>query len=214
MKKYSLAMFDFDGTVCDTGIGVMNAVRYSLEKFGITETDESRLRSFVGPPLAESYRRNYGMSPEESLNAVKIYREYYLPHGLYESHPYEGMKNALDSIKEGGICCAIASGKPVEMIHTLLRRYGLAGRFDFVSGFEDGREQKSDIILHLFDICDFDKSQAVMIGDRDNDARGAATAGVDFIACTYGYAEPGEFEPFNKVYTATSPAEIADFLLK
>ena len=56
-------LFDFDGTLFDTGEGILRSVQYALEGFGIHETDTARLRKFVGPPLLDSFSELYAMTP-------------------------------------------------------------------------------------------------------------------------------------------------------
>lgn len=213
--KYRLAMFDFDGTICDTGPGITRCVAYALKKLGIEEQSEERLKLFVGPPLGGSFMKHYGLSAEDAERAVLYYREEYVDRGLYECSIYKGVPEMLRRLREGGVVCAVASGKPVEMIHRLIERYSLGGCFSYVSGMEGGREQKADIIKHLLsELRVTDRADAVMIGDRANDALGAAGAGVDFIACPYGgYAADGEFDSYNCVLSAEKPQQIADFIL-
>ena len=68
-------LFDFDGTLFDTGEGILRSVQYALEGFGIHETDTARLRKFVGPPLLDSFSELYAMTPEQAQAAVARYRE-------------------------------------------------------------------------------------------------------------------------------------------
>ena len=84
-------IFDFDGTLFDTGPGILRSVQYALERFGIRETDLGKLRKFVGPPLVDSFMELYGMPPEQAKEAVAFYRERYTPVGLLECEPYPGM---------------------------------------------------------------------------------------------------------------------------
>ena len=70
----TILLFDLDGTLTDSGKGIMNSVSYALEKFNIRETDPKRLRRFVGPPLKESFLNFYGFSEEEGERAVAAYR--------------------------------------------------------------------------------------------------------------------------------------------
>lgn len=77
-------LFDFDGTLFDTGEGILRSVQYALEGFGIRETDTARLRKFVGPPLFDSFTELYGMQPEQAQAATERYRERYQPIGVYE----------------------------------------------------------------------------------------------------------------------------------
>ena len=48
---YQTILFDFDGTVFDTGEGIMKSVQYAAESFGYHEPELEALRCFVGPPL-------------------------------------------------------------------------------------------------------------------------------------------------------------------
>jgi len=76
-------LFDFDGTLFDTGEGILRSVQYALEGFGIHETDTARLRKFVGPPLFDSFTELYGMQPAQAQAATERYRERYQPIGVY-----------------------------------------------------------------------------------------------------------------------------------
>lgn len=86
-------LFDFDGTLFDTGEGILRSVQYALEGFGIHETDTARLRKFVGPPLLDSFSELYAMTPEQAQAAVARYRERYLPVGIYECTLYPAFRN-------------------------------------------------------------------------------------------------------------------------
>ena len=68
-------LFDFDGTLFDTGPGVMGCVQYAVERLGLPPLDELTLRRFVGPPLDESFMEFCGLSPERAREAVLLYRE-------------------------------------------------------------------------------------------------------------------------------------------
>ncbi len=52
---YQIVLFDLDGTLTDSGLGITNAVAYALDKFGIQVKDHSELNVFVGPPLGFFY---------------------------------------------------------------------------------------------------------------------------------------------------------------
>ena len=90
---YDIILFDLDGTLSDSGPGIMRSVRYALAKFGITEESEEKLRRFVGPPMIESYQRFCGFSHEQAVQALAYYREDYLSGAIYMNTPYEGMES-------------------------------------------------------------------------------------------------------------------------
>ena len=68
--KLEGAVFDLDGTLTDSGEGIMNAVRYTLERYEKTAT-EAQLRSFIGPPLQTQFQQFLNVSEEEYYETGK-----------------------------------------------------------------------------------------------------------------------------------------------
>ena len=113
-KKYEIFLFDLDGTITDSALGITNSVMYALKKFGIEETDRTKLYKFIGPPLTESFEKFYGFTKEQSLDGVKYYREYYHDKGIYENRVYDGLEEVLKKINEAGKQAIVATSKPEE----------------------------------------------------------------------------------------------------
>ena len=88
MSKFDYILFDLDGTLTDPGEGITNSVAYALEKFGICIEDKSVLNPFIGPPLAGSFEKYYGFSPDDAVRAVAYYREYFRDRGIFENQLY------------------------------------------------------------------------------------------------------------------------------
>ena len=70
-------IFDLDGTLLDTSPGIMESVRYAAEKLGYPELNAAQLRSFIGPPLTDSFQRCYGCGEDEAWRLTAAYREHY-----------------------------------------------------------------------------------------------------------------------------------------
>ena len=98
MTKYDYVIFDFDGTVVDTGEGIIKSLQYSFEQMGREVPDMSDLKKFIGPPVYYSYTHFYGVSEDEVGEYIKKYRERYKVKGIYECELYSGMKNLLISL--------------------------------------------------------------------------------------------------------------------
>ena len=95
---YDIFLFDLDGTLTDSSLGITNSVIYALKKYGITVEDRRSLYRFIGPPLTDSFRDFYGFSEEKALEAVRFYREYYRDKGIFENRVYEGMEETLKEL--------------------------------------------------------------------------------------------------------------------
>lgn len=63
---FRYAIFDFDGTLADTGAGVFASVQYALRSMGEPELDSETLKYFIGPPLETSFPS----SADSTANAV------------------------------------------------------------------------------------------------------------------------------------------------
>jgi phosphoglycolate phosphatase len=191
--KYCCCLFDFDGTVADTGEGIRKSVAYSLEKMGFPMLSESMLSRFIGPPLHDSYKEYCGMTDEQAETAIVRYRERYVDTGLYESHLYPGMATLLQALHEAGAYVAIASAKPQFMLERLAAYYKINGYLDDIVGVGLDRHSadKRDLIQRALK-PGLAPREACMVGDRCFDIEAARALGVVALGANYGYALPGE----------------------
>ncbi len=194
MKKYFL--FDLDGTITDTGEGIMKSAQYALDEFGFFQEPEEKLRRFVGPPLDQSFREFYGLSQEQALAAVEKYRERYRAKGVFESPLYSGMKGLLEELSQKAVVC-LATSKPLHFAGQILEMRGISSCFTLTVGANlDGTmTDKAQVIGEVLrQLGDPPKEKAVMIGDRRQDITGAKAQGLETIGVLYGYSEEGELE--------------------
>ena len=126
MKK--TVLFDLDGTLTDSGEGIINSAIPALEHFGLPIPSREEMRVFVGPPLHETFQR-FGVPAEKTDEAIRVYRSRYIPTGMFENTPYPGIKELLESLKKNGYTLYVATSKPEEMSVTILERFGLAPYF-------------------------------------------------------------------------------------
>lgn len=193
--KYRYCFFDLDGTVTDSAPGITHSVQYALKKRDIEPPPSSELLGFIGPPLVWSFSHFFGMNREESLAAVDAYREYYRAGGMLECTVYPGIPALLDSLRDAGIQCVLATCKPHVFANAILAHFDLLDRFVMVSGPEiDGtRNEKHEVIRHAIEELGIkDPSEILMIGDRDNDVLGAKENGIDTFGVLWGFGNKRE----------------------
>lgn len=213
--KFETLLFDLDGTLTDSGPGIMNCVRYMLEKYGITDPAEADLRACVGPPLTESFEKYWGFNHEEALKGVEIYRERYKPIGIFENELYEGIPQMLEALQKAGVKLYLATSKPTFMAETVLAHFGIAKYFTEIAGASEDEKlnRKDDIIEDLLSRIHPDPATTAMVGDRKYDIAGGRKFGLKTVGVYYGYAEAGELEPEGADYIADTVAELAEILL-
>ncbi len=213
--RYKYCLFDLDGTLTDPGIGITNSVMYALAKYDIVESDRSKLYPFIGPPLKESFRKYYGFSEEQALQAIEYYREYFRAGGIFENKVYEGIPELLGELKRRGVFLALATSKPYEFSVAILEHFNLSQYFDYVGAATmDGRiAKKTDVIMHLLeDLQITDKKSVLMVGDRDQDIDGAKANDLSSAGVLWGYGSLEELQDSGADYLIRKPAELLTLL--
>lgn len=187
-------LFDLDGTLTDSGEGIMNCAKLALEHYGLPIPSEAELRTFVGPPLHESFIR-FGVPAEEAENAIKIYRSRYLTVGKFENFPYPGIPEMLGALKEAGHKLYVATSKPENTSVEILEHFGLAQYFDLICGasMDLSRNSKADVIAYLLDKTGHVEN-TVMVGDTAFDVIGAKAHGIATIGVAWGYGKVEDME--------------------
>ena len=239
LNKKQIILFDLDGTITDSGEGIMNSVKYALEAFGINNHDEALLRKFIGPPLKESMHRLFGFSEEKSLEAVVKYREYFGEYGIFENRLYDGVEQMLKDLKDAGRILVLATSKTEMYMDRILEHFGIARYFDAAAGslYDGSRIKKGEVVRHALELVrdglvthrfELNKAEkmrsgpgveekflaeAVMIGDREQDIAGAKENGIESAGVLYGYGSREELEKAGATYIIQTVDELRNRLL-
>ena len=216
MNTYDFIFFDLDGTLTDSGPGIMNGFAYAIRKIEGRTADPAELRKFVGPPLKDSFERGLGYSPDVSEHAIAFYREYYNDMGgRLENSVYSGIEEMLSGLKTAGKKLIVATSKGIHGTEMVLEHFGLRKYFDFVAAANDtDRQHKTDVLRYAVSLCGAnDVRKAVMVGDRENDITAARNLGMDSIGVLYGYGDRKELTDAGATFLAASAAEVESLIL-
>ena len=212
MNKFDYVIFDFDGTVVDTGEGILKSLQYSFREMGREVPPMEDLKKFIGPPIHYSYTHFYGVSEDEVGDYIRKYRERYKIKGIYESHLYDGMKELLESLKKKGVKLGIASSKPEHLIYSVADYLGITDFFDAIVGVkvdDSNHSTKAGLVTEAMKLLDAeDKSKVLMVGDRKFDIDGAAGAGVKSCGALWGYGDEEEFRAHNADFIISAPEDV------
>ena len=111
-RMYKLALFDLDGTLTQSEFGILASAKYALEKFGIYEADEKKLKRFIGPPLYFSFSEFYGLTGAAGEEAVRLYSEVYEAENFKNAPVYDGIPDTLAALKDAGSRLMVVTSKP------------------------------------------------------------------------------------------------------
>lgn len=204
-------LFDLDGTLTDSGEGIIKSADIALKHFNIHATQE-QLKVFVGPPLIETFKM-FGIQENSLDEAVKLFRKRYLTVGKFENHPYQGIENVLRTLKEKNYNLFVATSKPEKIAIEILDHYELSPYFTKICGatMDEKRSSKDDVISYLKTHVDTDKM--LMIGDTIYDVLGANVHSIPTIGVSWGYGNPKEMKKAGAITIVHTPEELLNKII-
>lgn len=212
MSRYNYVLFDFDGTVVNTGEGILKSLQYSFREMGDEVPTRDELKKFIGPPVYYSFTRFYSIGEDKVGDYIKKYREKYKREGIYECELYSNMLPLLSALKDSGVILAVASSKPEHLIYDVADYLDITKYFDAIVGVktdDSNHSSKTGLILEAMEKLNVsDKSQVLMVGDRHYDISGAKGAGVASCGCLWGYGNKEEFIECEADFVVSDPMEI------
>lgn len=212
MKKTIL--FDLDGTLTDSGEGIINCAILALEHFGLPVPSREAMRVFVGPPLHDTFSK-FGVPEDKIEEAIAVYRSRYIPIGKYENTPYPGIRELLETLKDEGYSLYVATSKPEGMSVDILEHFDLAKFFDQICGasMDASRSTKEAVIEYLLQ-RNGDAANMLMVGDTKFDVIGAKSHGIPTIGVSWGYGTVSDMLEAGAVGIANTAEELLQMLRK
>ena len=210
MKK--AIFFDLDGTLTDSGEGIINCATLALEYFGLPVPSREEMRVFVGPPLDQTFIK-FGVPAEKAQEAIEVFRGRYRTVGKYENFPYPGIREALETLKAQGHRLFVATSKPEILANEVLAHFDLTGFFEQIAGatLDGSRSHKADVITYLRQLVG-DTGETIMVGDTEFDVIGAAAHGIPTVGVSWGYGEVAAMEKAGAVAIAHTMEEMVELL--
>ena len=214
---YKIILFDLDGTIIDSSLGVTNSVKYALSKLNIEVKSNQELLSYMGPPLLYSFQTFHGLTKEEAEKAIGYYRETYKEKGIFENTVYPGIEELLVKLKEQGFVIGLATSKPEKFAEIILEKLGIAKYFDKICGasLDQSRSEKIDVMKYVLEKLDVTNNKEVlMVGDRMYDINASNALGIDSVGVLFGFGSYEEFEKARATYIVNNALEILNIVKK
>ncbi|HMA28815.1 MAG TPA: HAD family hydrolase [Thermoanaerobaculia bacterium] len=187
-------IFDLDGTLIDAYAAIHESLGVVLEAFGRPPVTRDETRRMVGHGLEVLVGKAVGK--ENVAEGVRLFRERYEKVGLESTRLLPGADLVTRRLFERGIRLAVASNKPARFTRPLLDALGLANRFGFVAGPDDGFPPKPapQMVFMALATLSVPAKEAVFVGDMPIDVATARAAELPIIALPSGSATRKELE--------------------
>ena len=208
-----LVLFDLDGTLTDSAVGIVASFRHALDAVGAPTPEGDLAGRIVGPPMHHTLSA-MGLG-DRVEDAITAYRADYTTRGWSMNSLFDGIPALLEDLRAAGVRLAVATSKAETTAQRILAHFGLDGYFEVIAGASsDGtRAAKSDVVAHALAQLAPLPDRILMIGDRSHDVEGAGEHGIDTVVVGWGYGAtdfdgPDAPLPLHKVDTIADLREV------
>ncbi len=187
MTKVDLMIFDFDGTIADTGADLVSSVNHTLTSMRLDPKPSKEIIGFIGDGVKILIERSLGEKSKDRLEeALSIFGGYYEKHMMDKTVLYPQVENVLKYFSHK--MKVILTNKRYDLTVTLTRALHIDRYFMEIVGVGSTPFQKPDqrVVEYLLEKYNVTPQKAVMIGDGVNDIAVAKNAGILSCACLGG----------------------------
>jgi HAD superfamily hydrolase (TIGR01509 family) len=198
-----LIIYDLDGVLVDTSDAICISFNAALQDVGQPSCPEEEIRSMIGVPLDEMYRR---VLPQERWGLIEgcfnRYREVFMDVSVDHTRILNGVEETLSHFEEEGLQQCLATNKSAPEAERVLTHLGIDGYFDLMVGYDDVPNPKSspDMILFALDAMGVEPGEAVLIEDSSTGLAAGKAAGVFTVAVATGFYSPKTLAGYNPDY--------------
>ena len=201
-------LFDLDGTLLNTLEDLLDATNYALQQCGYPGRTLGELRRFVGNGAENQIRMSLpaGSSPEEVQRVLAVYKPYYTAHCRCKTRPYEGILEALETLREK-YPMAIVSNKPDAAVKSLCAEI-FPGIYALGETPDCPRKPAPDMVAKACRAIGVDS--CVYVGDSEVDVLTARNAGVPCLSVLWGFRDRADLEAAATAHFCETTAELAE----
>jgi len=220
-NKKGILFFDLDGTVADSGTGILAAMNHVLEARHLQPLTSEDLTHFVGPPLSVSFPIVFaprGVPADEMHLFIAEYRENYSATHLPHTPLNPGMGDALVELKKTWRL-AIVTSKPEPQALIAIQATGMRHYFDIVVGPHDDSEIPKAQLLQraLREMNELHGelpplTSCWMIGDRHHDIDAGVEVGTRTVGVLWGFGSREELSSAGATAIVETPQDLVAVL--
>lgn len=207
-------IFDFDGTLADTSLGIVKTMQATLEKMGLPVTDEHTIRQCIGLPLAGSVKFGGNVPDNRVEEGVRTYRELFDGIAMPSITLFDGVKDTLLELKRRGYALSIATSRGTRSLSLILEAHGISDIFDFIATSNGNYKPKPapDMVLYILEQLGAKAEETIVIGDTTFDIDMGSSAGCATCAVTYGNHDRATLLTSRPDHIADRMPDILEFL--
>jgi len=179
MKHIDLMIFDFDGTLVNSGGDIATSVNYTLRSLSIPMMERDEIIGYIGDGVHKLIERSLGVHNKHLFDdALRIFSDYYAKHMLDTTSLCDSVIEVLEHFREKKKY--IITNKRKNFTVAMTDAFGISSYFSEIIGADSTPYKKPDphLLIPLIEKFGSANNEAVVIGDGINDIMLAKNTGV------------------------------------
>lgn len=207
--RYRLAIFDFDGTLADSGDWFLSIADDLAERFRFRRVEPAEIEALRGRTSREVIR-HVGI-PRWKLPAIARHIHKRLAAETDKIVLFDGVEAMIAQLVASGVRIAVVTSNAEGNVRAILGPDIVAQIEMFECGASlFGKARRFRRVLRKLDVA---KADVIAIGDETRDIVAANKVGIDKAAVLWGYANRAILTALKPEVMFDSPAEVLDYLL-
>ena len=219
MEKIKAVFFDMDGTLTNTLLTITNMINTLMAEEGYAAYDKEDIKYMVGDGYKLLVSRAVAGRNGDTSRLEALYSRYlklYSVDFLAGSYIYDGVADALKTLKENGVKIAVLSNRPDEQTQVVIKTLFGDGFFDMVCGAVDEFALKPDTkyLEHILKTLDVSSEECLYFGDTATDMQTGKGAGLYTVGVLWGFRGREELLAEGADHLAETADELAELILR
>lgn len=205
-------LFDFDGTLADSGTTTVDAIQAVFADYKFTQPSANEIRYYMGIPIETSFPIwTDHQADDKTLAAMYVdFRQIYGELERVNIKLFAGIKDVLATLKADNKELFIVTSKASGAIKRSLKQLAIEQYFTGTIGSDqvDHYKPAPDGVLNIARQYQLNLDQCIMIGDAKYDLQMGNAAGVATCGCKWGAYDVASLEKEKPTYLIDRPQEL------
>ncbi|MBA6412173.1 HAD-IA family hydrolase [Parahaliea sp. F7430] len=210
-----IVIFDWDGTLCDSIDGIVQAMQAAAQELSIESPEVDAVRNIVGLGLPQAVQRLFPDKSEAGrLALAEAYSRQYIAATAEPVRLFDGAREMLENLRQSGFELAVATGKSRRGLNRVLAGLAMEDYFDATRCADETKSKPDPLMLReILAERGFAAEQAWMVGDSEYDLAMAAKLGMPSVGVSFGVHSPERLRQHNPRHLLDELGELPELLL-
>ncbi|MEW5795642.1 MAG: HAD-IA family hydrolase [Candidatus Zixiibacteriota bacterium] len=211
MRAIDCLIFDLDGTLIDSSVGVIDAVNYSLRMMNLPQQAPEKIVRYIGFPVEKMYA-DFGAKPVEELH--HHFQSRAAQSMVASTVPLDGVDRTLMRLQADGYRMAIATTKIRPHLDGVIAKFGWGRLFETSVAADEVAAVKPapDAFRLALRRLGASAGRALVVGDTINDVYAAHRVPVRVVAVESPYGGLDELQASRPDYFVRTLADLPGLL--